>query len=179
MSDDEVLDRLVDFLNGREGLRAWTLAEAGGAIGLSPAGLLKRFGSRNGLLAALSTRWVAGIPGSPRRPEDPEGELAAWVASKAELEDGRRVPLVTRLSQLVGDLADPVLAALLVEGWRRERAYVAALLTAHDLARLPDPDLAAALLLDALTGAGLRSGAGDGAQAEPQQIFETLMEAWK
>lgn len=178
LSDDEVLDRLAAFLTDRRSVEPWTLAEAGARIGMTSAGLVKRFGSRQGLVAALSDRWVRAIPAGPVRPGDVESELLSWVTDRGASQ-AQPLTLATRLAQLVGDLSDPVLAGLLVEGWRREQAYVASLLALHDLRRLPDPAQGAALLFDALCGANLRAGAGDPAHTDPERVLQSFLEVWR
>lgn len=173
LTDEVILDRLGAFLASRDGVSPWTLAEAGRQVGLTPAGLLKRFGSRQGMLVALSTRWIEQIPTGPSG-GDPLVELTGWVTAKGA--GGR--PLIGRLTDLVADLADPVLTGLLVKGWAREREYVAELLGELDLPGLPDPAVGAAVLLDCLTGAGLRAGTGDEDHSDPQQILTTFLEVW-
>ena len=62
LDDDALLERVADALQQRSSLTPWTLAEIAGQVGLSPAGLLKRFGSRRGVLLALSRRWIDSVP---------------------------------------------------------------------------------------------------------------------
>lgn len=54
LSDEQVLERVGAAL-GQSG-SAWTLAGAAAVAGLHPATLIKRSGSRHGLLVALSRR---------------------------------------------------------------------------------------------------------------------------
>lgn len=177
LDDDQILDRLADFLDARDSLGEWTLADAGRRIGMSPAGLIRRFGSRDGLLAALSTRWIATIPTEPRGEGPPEAELRAWVAGSAASSDSE-APRTADLVNLVTDLSDPHLTSLLRDGWQRERDYLAQLLAQLDLSRLDDPHVGSAVLVDALVGARLRRCADDAEHTDPEQILETLLEAW-
>src|SRR3712207_5445213 len=71
VEDSAVLDAVAEVA-GRVGPSSLTLAMVGEEVGLSPATLLQRFGSKRGLLLAMTERWatsgerpLAGDGGSP------------------------------------------------------------------------------------------------------------------
>ncbi|MDO5494277.1 MAG: hypothetical protein Q4G64_01020 [bacterium] len=72
---------------------------------------------------------------------------------------------------------DDELRMMLAEGWAREQRYVAALLDACELKRLPDAERGAAVLFDALNGAMLRQAVDPEADLI-QETIETLWETW-
>jgi AcrR family transcriptional regulator len=170
-----LLARIAAALGRRRALEPWTLAEIAPSAGLSPAGLLKRFGSRQGILVALSRRWIDSIPDAPRGTEAPARELRGWVESRfaGDGPEGVAVGLVN----LLDDLVDDHLRELLAEGWAKEIRYLASLLAATDLPRLGDPHRAAALLFDALNGSMLRRAA-DRESSLPTTVLEELTEVW-
>lgn len=172
-SDETVLQRIAAALGARDAVGPWTLVEIGPAAGLSPAGLVKRFGSRKGVLEALSRRWIDAIPEGVSGRMSPHAELQAWVADRFSSRQGA----AQQLGQLVEDLTDDDLRGMLLHGWSREQAYLAAILTACELPRLRDPAAGAATLFDALNGAGLRAAAGGGQDAVTQTL-DTLLETW-
>ncbi|GAA3516282.1 TetR/AcrR family transcriptional regulator [Actinocatenispora rupis] len=172
---DVLLDRIATALSNRERLEPWTLAEIAPAAGLSPAGLIKRFGSRGGILLALSRRWIDGIPDGPDDTRTAARELRGWVARRFAGDGPRQV--AQGLVNLLDDLVDDELRALLGQGWAKEIRYLAALLAALDLPRLDDPDRGAALLFDALNGAMVRRATRPGSPL-PTHVLDELMEAW-
>lgn len=86
LTDEEILDRVnrLNRLNRALGdaETTRTLAGAAASVGLHSAMLIKRFGSRHGLLVALSERWIERQPTSPTT-TDPYRELLAWAESSA------------------------------------------------------------------------------------------------
>lgn len=170
-----MLDRVAATLATRRSLRPWTLAEIAPAAGLSPAGLVKRFGSRHGILLALSQRWIESIPRQPQGRQPPADELRCWARA-------RFTPLgpdatAQGLVQLVDDLVHDELRQLLGLGWTQERAYLASLLAAAELPALADPAASAAVLFDALNGAML----GHATDPDPDPVARTLdhlLELW-
>jgi len=156
-TDDEILDHLGTALKDATG--SWTLAGAAAAVGLHPATLIKRFGSRHGLLVALSRRWVAAQPSAPAS-ADPYEELLSWARSSTP-SGASGTQLLARIDMLAEDLRDPELRALLRMGWRQNLLYLTSLVERSQAAgrissSLP-PQTAAQLLLDAAHGALLRS----------------------
>lgn len=158
-------------------MEPWTLAEISPAAGLSPAGLLKRFGSRHGILLALSRRWIDAIPTTTDVGASPaDEELRSWVARRFAANGPDQV--AQGLVNLLDDLVDDHLRGLLGEGWAKEIRYLSSLLASMGLPRLADPDRAAALLFDALNGAMLRCATEPGPLLLTQALDE-LLEAWK
>ena len=109
LSDEQILHLIAHALGDAD--NAWTLADAAAAAGLHPATLIKRFGSRRGLLIALSRRWVDSIPTAPTT-EDAHRELLTWIESLST-SDTTGDQMLTRLDMLVEDLRDPELRVLL------------------------------------------------------------------
>lgn len=178
ISDEQVLDRVAAALDSASA--TWTLTGAATAAGLHPATLIKRFGSRHGLLLALSRRWIESIPVAATTAE-PYGELQAWVAS---LSAGQSSPahLLTRIDVLIEDLRDGELRALLHTGWERHTAYLAALVEpAQQAGRLSGAAPAATiahLLLDAAHGGLLRAAVTPHTDAaDPGRGVRALLEA--
>jgi AcrR family transcriptional regulator len=61
-SDDEILTAAARVIS-RVGSGRFTLGDIGEEAGLSPAGLVQRFGSKDGLLLALAEHRASGVPG--------------------------------------------------------------------------------------------------------------------
>lgn len=158
-TDDEILDRLGTAL--QDATSSWTLAGAAAAVDLHPATLIKRFGSRHGLLVVLSQRWVDAQPSAPTT-ADPYEELLSWARSSAP-SGASGAQLLARIDMLVEDLRDPELRALLHKGWRQNLLYLTRLVersqAAGQISSFVPPQTAAQLLLDAAHGALLRSAA--------------------
>jgi hypothetical protein len=157
-------------------MQPWTLAEVSPAAALSPAGLVKRFGSRQGILLALSRRWIDAIPTTRVGGRPADEELRSWVAHRFAANGPDQV--AQGLVNLLDDLVDDHLRALLAEGWAKEIRYLSSLVGSIGLSRLGDPDRAAALLFDAVNGAMLRCATQPEAIL-PTQALDDLMEAWK
>ena len=174
--DDQetLLARIAAGLSQRTSLDPWTLAELAPTAGLSPAGLIKRFGSRQGILVALSRRWIDAIPERPSG-DDAVEELRRWVALRFSPGDAEGVAI--GLVNLLDDLTDPALRALLAEGWGKEISYLAALLQDMPLRRLHDAGTGAYLLFDALNGAMLRSAAVPDASTA-DRLLDDMLEVW-
>lgn len=174
--DDELLSRIVTALEQRADTSVWTLSDVAPAAGMSPAGLIKRFGSKTGLLRALTRRWVDSIP--QRLPEGADAALVLEEYVSAQF--GARSPdgALFALSEILGELRDPELAVLLAEGWRRQAAWLALLLDDLKLPQLADPDVGATLLLDALHGGLFRAAVGSD-RTSPRFTLYRLMEVWK
>ena len=116
---------------GRVGPVRLTLADVGGEVGLSPATLLQRFGSKRGLLLALVERSVDAVDRSFRdRRAAAASALGAVVAAASDMAEHMRTPeeLANNLAFFQIDLSDPEFHALAVEYSRRVRAGYRALL---------------------------------------------------
>jgi AcrR family transcriptional regulator len=176
LNDDELLARIVGALEQRTETSAWSLSDVAPAAGMSPAGLIKRFGSKSGLLRALTRRWVESIPQeAPVSGADARVALAEYVAAEFGAESAAGA--VFALSEVLDELRDPELAELLAEGWSRQAHRLAVLLDAMDLPRLSDPEVGGLLLLDALHGALFRSAVGSG-RASPLFTLDRFLEIW-
>ncbi|MDO5081793.1 MAG: dihydrofolate reductase family protein [Arachnia propionica] len=81
-----------------------------------PGWLIKRFGSRKGILQALSNRWLSGIPKEPLGLASPREELREWAHRRFGLAGARGVgqglvQLVTVLPTSLLDDTDHVTVA--------------------------------------------------------------------
>lgn len=181
-TDDELL-HLVGGSLSKSGRGGWTLAEVAVDAGVHAATLVKRFGSKRGLLVALSQRWVAGLV-TQQRTSDPYAELLGWVSSVGSPRSDRERALAD-MAMLMEDLADDELSTLLAGGWATQVAYLATLMrnaqAAGRLRRAPDPDLAAATMLDVVNGAALRSAAYPSPReaVDPRAMASAVLEAWQ
>lgn len=175
--DPEIVARISGYLAQREWpATSWSLAEVAPAAGLSPAGLVKRFGSRAGLLRALGEHWVDTIPAVPTTAQ-PLQELRAFARATFAAPSAHAAR--AGIGDLVSDLAQGASAALLDEGFARQRGYVSALIQALELPRAGDSDAAARLLLDALHGGLVRQASGaQGSRASPDDTIDYLLELW-
>lgn len=179
-SDEELLSRIASGLN--EAPAHWSLTDAARAADVHPATLVKRFGSKHGLLVRLSHRWCASIPDGPRT-GDPLAELHAWADTV-----GRTAPDQTQgmagLAMLLEDLKDQELRRLLGTGWDRQAAYLGALVGAaregRQLLRAPSPAVSGSILLDVLHGSYLRAAATKGTDrcVDARAQILTLLESW-
>lgn len=147
VSDTDILDAAARIV-ARHGPVATTLATIGEAVGLSPAALIQRFGSKRGLLLALARQSVDGIEACfcTLRGRYPAA-LDALVAAATEMAQQVRHPadLANHLALLQMDLRDPDLRRLVREASRRmvagyrillDEAVAAGTLTPCDTARL-------------------------------------------
>ncbi|MGW5642809.1 TetR/AcrR family transcriptional regulator [Saccharopolyspora sp. NPDC003752] len=180
-TDDELLDRVARALNAR-GEAHWTLADVAVQAGVRPPTLIKRFGSKKGLMLALGRRWAQSTP-TVQTGDDPQAELLAW-ACRSYSPDETRNRAVAHMAMLMSDLADDDLSAVLRLGWERQLAYVSSLIdgikTAGHLPASPDPDIAASLLIDILNGGFLRAAAYPSPESafDPTHTLTTLLESW-
>jgi len=130
VSDDAILAATARMI-GRLGPVRLTLADVGSEVGLSPATLLQRFGSKRGLLLSLVERSVASVDGSFRDRRAATGSaLEAVVAAASDMAEHLRTPeeLANNLAFFQIDLSDPEFHGLALEYSRRVRAGYRALL---------------------------------------------------
>ena len=177
-TDAEILERIAAAAGGSDS--AWSLGAAARAAGLHPATLIKRFGSREGVLLALSRRWVDAIPTGPAGC-DPHAELMGWAASLS-VRGASPAGVLGRVGMLAEDLRNPELRGLLHLGWQRQLDHLTVLVQAAvergDLRMMTPPHLVAKLLLDTASGALLRAAvAPDPAQADPCTAVHDLLKA--
>lgn len=177
-TDDELLTKIGSALSTRSARGQWTLAEVGADVGVHAATLVKRFGSRKGLLLALSRRWIEAMPTSART-ADPVQELLAWADDTFSQAPDREAALAG-MDFLMRDLGDDDLAGCLREGWQRQAGYVSDLLRAAALPNAPDADRVGELVVDALNGALLRGSTHPDPRTapSPRTTLTTLLETW-
>src|SRR3712207_1480004 len=121
IEDPQLVDAAARAIESR-GDGSWSLADVGTAAGMSPAALVKRFGSKLGLLRAVATRWVEQLPAYSTS-VDPLQVVHAWVAEWAgDVSD----PTTARghLTMLFDEIFDPECRQILLEGHRRQAAYL-------------------------------------------------------
>jgi len=130
VSDDAILAATARMI-GAVGPVRLTLADVGSEVGLSPATLLQRFGSKRGLLRALVERSVDAVERSFRdRRAGAASALEAVMAAASDLAAHVRTPeeLANHLAFFQVDLSDPEFHRLALEYSRRVRAGYRALL---------------------------------------------------
>ena len=177
ISDAELLDRIANTLGDAD--NTWTLADAAGGAGVHPATLIKRFGSRRGLLVALSHRWIDAIPTDPVT-ADGHRELVSWIGSLGD-ESTLHIQILTRLDMLLEDLRDPELRSLLNCGWEKTINYLSTLIEhARQESRIAgdiSAEQLARLILDTAHGSLLRAAVAPTGGADLAQSAQTLLEA--
>ena len=109
ITDDAVLDAVARMIT-RHGPHALTLAHVGREVGLHPATLLQRFGSKKKLLRAFGRRSAASAPAlfANERASPLAALRASLHAMAAPLADRRTLP--NNVAMLLEDLRDPALA---------------------------------------------------------------------
>jgi AcrR family transcriptional regulator len=179
LTDDQILDRVAPGLSSP----SWSLNEAAQLAEVHPATLIKRFGSRQGVLTALSRRWVESLPSGPTG-QGGLAELQAWV-DRAAITPADRGSAVAGIAMLMEDLKDAELSRLLAVGWGKQATYLAVLVAQaremRDLQRAPAPEVAAQLLLDVQLGATLRAAAHASPRAavDCHALLSALLEGWR
>jgi AcrR family transcriptional regulator len=112
--DDEQILAAAALAVGEIGPARLTLADVGSRIGLSPATLLQRFGSKRGLLLAVAATGVDVMPSRIRGALAEEKVLGALVDALVEFTTSVEDPahFANHLSFLLMDLADPDFRAI-------------------------------------------------------------------
>ncbi|WP_448624602.1 TetR/AcrR family transcriptional regulator [Geodermatophilus sp. URMC 64] len=112
--DDDAILAAAAHAVGEVGPSRLTLADVGARVGLSPATLLQRFGSRRGLLLALAAHDVDAVPLRIRSAAEGGAKLRRLVDVLTDLAAGIRTPteFANNLSFLLMDLSDPAFQAL-------------------------------------------------------------------
>jgi AcrR family transcriptional regulator len=158
---------------GRAGPGALTLGAIAAEVGLAPATLVQRFGSKRGLLLALAADGAARAaePFAAARGRHPS-PLAALLAALAGLMGvERRAELANHIAFLQMDVADPELRVHATAGHTTMRREIAALLdqarAAGELEPGIDADRLARAVQVAFNGSLITWAlAGDGAVAD-------------
>ena len=168
----------------RRGDGSWSLADVARVVGVTPAALVKRFGSKRGLLLAVVGAWVRDLPEYAADPAvDPLAHVRAWavdwLAAAADPDTA-----VGHLTLVLDEVVDPEARALLAEGRRRQAGYLhAALGDAHERGLLRTaPSLGATQLwLDLLAGVALASAIERSGQAASRALafIDHDIERWR
>ena len=187
IDDDAVLDA-ADRIVERGGPAAVTFASVAAEVGLAPATLVQRFGTKRELLLATTIRgWQSIVDTLSRQRDARESPLEALLEALAELTSDVRTreALANGLAFLHIDLSDPEFHAHAVTGATRMRDRIADLLSdaisAGELVRETDPDLLAGAVLNTYNGALITWAIyGEGAVADyVRSQIEFLLGAWR
>jgi AcrR family transcriptional regulator len=114
ISDGAILAAAAGVI-GEVGPDRLTLGDVGRRVGLAPATLLQRFGSRRGLLLALAGHDIDAVPDRLRTAASASGGVldalvAALVETASEIDSPAR--FANHLAFLLKDLADPEFQAI-------------------------------------------------------------------
>ncbi len=151
MSDEAIFWASVSVLadHGSGGL---TLARVAGALGVTPAAVRQRFGSKRGLLVDMARRRTSGVEaGFVAASEAYEGRLQALEAALLTRIAGLEEPvrLANAITAYVDNAADPDLRALfdgeLVEMERCVLSMLCEAAAAGEIDRPATPELASAV----------------------------------
>ena len=159
VSDEDILAAAARAV-GEVGPERLTLADVGRRVGLSPATLLQRFGSRRGLLLALATHDVDAVPRRIRAAgEAADDVLEALVTALSGVAEAISSPAEfgNHLAFLLTDLSDPEFQAVARRFSERLTAAIADVLDAAaargEMARGEDTAGLAELLFVVYNGA--------------------------
>jgi len=162
-TDADILEGTIRAIS-RVGPGRLTLTEVGREVGLSPATLLQRFGSKRGLLLALAEHAATSIDDCFAAARRAAGSpLAALLVAATDMAKHVESPeaLANHLAFLQIDLSDPAFHALALSGARRTLAgYEVLLREAISIGELTPCDVAhLARAIQAMTGGSLISWA--------------------
>ena len=135
------------------------MADVAGEAQVAVGTLAQRFGSKHGLLAAMSRAAIDGIRGQMRGSvpdaEGPDAVVHVLVAAYAPLDDSATA--ANNLAQLAADLADDELRGLMAEFYAVMEAEVAVLirLAAGELPGAPPAPVAARILTAVADGTAI------------------------
>ena len=130
VSDATILDATARMI-GRVGPVRLTLADVGNEVGLAPATLLQRFGSKRGLLIALVEQSIGAVDRCFRDMRASGATpLGAVISAATDMAQHMRTPeeLANNLAFFQIDLTDPEFHRLALDHSRRVRAGYRALL---------------------------------------------------
>ena len=135
VDDDQILEAAVSAV-GEVGPARLTLADVGSKVGLSPATLVQRFGSKRGLLLALAAHDADSMPSSIRAASEAQQPLDALVSVLAGFATslGTVAQFANHLSFLLMDLSDSEFQEL---AQRQAASVVEAIATVLRAAGLP------------------------------------------
>ncbi len=186
VSDDAILAATIRAM-AKHGPVDLTLAHVGDAVGLSPAALVKRFGSKRALLLAVSQRTAAGVADTfAALRAKHSSPLAALLEATVDLarETRSAEELAHHLAFLQIDVTDPAFRRPLVTMSKATLAGYIALLTEavarRELRGCEPPVLAR--LVDAVVGGSLIAWAvtrGGTAEAHVRADVEALLAPYR
>ena len=186
VSDDAILAATIRAM-AKHGPVDLTLAHVGAAVGLSPAALVKRFGSKRALLLAVSHRTAAGVADTFAALRAKHASpLAALLEATVDLarETRSAEELAHHLAFLQIDVTDPAFRRPLVTMAKATLAGYTQLLTeavARRELRGCDP-ATLARLVDAVVGGSLIAWAvtrGGTAEAHVRADVEALLAPYR
>ena len=158
--DDEAVLDATERIVERGGPAAVTFASVAAEVGLAPATLVQRFGTKRELLLATTIRgWESIVDALSREPDAHESPLEVLLETLADLTSdvSTREALANGLAFLHIDLSDPEFHAHAVVGATRMRDRIAELLSdaisAGELVPETDPQLLAGAILSTYNGA--------------------------
>jgi AcrR family transcriptional regulator len=186
VSDEQLLVAAGTVI-GRIGPR-FTLADIAAEAGVVAGTLVQRFGSKHGLLTALSRMTIDALPGTIRevteRAGDPLDALRnGLIEPYAPLDDPENA--ANNLAQLAVDFGDAELRALLAELYEATEAEVAALfrraVQAGALPAAPPVPQAARILAALVEGSAIRwSVRPDGSlRARMRADLDAVLTSWR
>lgn len=134
VDDNQILEAAVTAV-GEVGPARLTLADVGSKVGLSPATLVQRFGSKRGLLLALAAHDADSMPSTIRAAANAEQPVDALVSVLAEFATSLSsvAQFANHLSFLLMDLSDPEFQTLSQRQAASVREAIATVLTAAGL----------------------------------------------
>lgn len=182
ITDERLLAAAAEVI-GRKG-PGFTVADVAERAGVSVGTVAGRFGSKSGLLQALTRQATA----------QNERRMREAAAARADPADGLRAALLTwfedltdpaeaqnHLAQLGVDLIDPTLRALLADLFEATERTVLALTRQVELPRGPAPERAARVLTGLLQGVSMDWSVrprGELADRLAQDV-DAVLDAWK
>ncbi|MCK2236317.1 MULTISPECIES: TetR/AcrR family transcriptional regulator [unclassified Crossiella] len=147
ITDQRLLDA-VGVVLGRSG-PAFTIADVAKQAGVATGTVMQRFGSKHGLLLALSRAHrgtqTEAMRAAAAAADSPRAAVLAAAAVGYELLDNAE-QAANNLAQLGVDLADPELREELTRGYAAVNEELRVLLTAAALPGAPPPEQAARIL---------------------------------
>ena len=134
VDDDQILEAAVSAV-GEVGPARLTLADVGSKVGLSPATLIQRFGSKRALLLALAAHGADSMPSTIRAASEAEQPVDALVNVLVEFATSVRsvAQFANHLSFLLMDLSDPEFQELSQRHSASVREAIATVLAAAGL----------------------------------------------